>query len=57
MLKFVASLVVPVGVFVYTVSFARSMERKGQVAGAVSAYAIGSLAFILTCMVLWRMFM
>lgn len=56
MLKFLFALLIPVGVYVYTCSFARQMERKGQAAGAVSAYALGSLSFIVTSIVLWRMF-
>ncbi|GMA50218.1 hypothetical protein GCM10025857_15750 [Alicyclobacillus contaminans] len=54
MLRFLAAMVIPLWVLVYTVQFGRWMHKKRLRVGAWSAYTVGAAAFVAAGVVLWR---
>jgi uncharacterized membrane protein YhfC len=54
MLKFLCSMLIPLYVLIYTIQFGRWMQKKRQTQSAVSAYAVGTVAFLVSGCVLWR---
>jgi hypothetical protein len=55
-LKFIFSMLLPLYVLIYTIQFGRWMQKKRQTQGALSAYTVGTIAFLVSSVVLWRMF-
>lgn len=55
MVRFLLLMTISVGVFLYTLSFARLQVARGKLAGAVSAVvlAVGSLGF--STATLWKL--
>jgi glucose dehydrogenase len=56
MLRFAASMLIPLWVFVYTVQFGRWLNRKKLLLGAVAAYVIAGLSLLVSGVVLWRVY-
>lgn len=54
MLKFLCSMLIPLYVLIYTIQFGRWMQKKRLTQSAVSAYAVGTVAFLVSGIVLWR---
>ena len=56
MLKFGLTMLIPLGVFIYTVQFGRWMQGKRLWLGAFTAYGFGVTALGLSGLILWRVF-
>lgn len=57
MLKFAISMLIPLWIAIYTVSFGRWMHRRGSDFGAFAAVLLSVLSFCASGAALWRMLM
>jgi len=55
MLKFIFGMIIPLCIFIYTISFGRWMHQKRQIGGAVSAYILACIGIAVSGAVLWRL--
>ncbi|MFD1678204.1 hypothetical protein [Alicyclobacillus fodiniaquatilis] len=55
MFKFIFAMIIPVIIFIYTLSFMRWMYRQKHTAAAASAAVLGILAVFISGAALWRM--
>lgn len=55
MLKFLMVMIIPVMIFIYTMSFMRWMARKREIAAAVSAGVLALISLAVGGASLWRL--
>ncbi len=57
MLKFIASMLIPLWIFVYTVQFGRWMQKKKLRVAAVSVYVVACLSVAVAGAVFWKVYL
>jgi hypothetical protein len=56
-LKFIASMLIPLWIFVYTVQFGRWMQKKKLRVAAVSVYVVACLSVAVAGAVFWKVYL
>jgi len=56
MLKFGMLMLIPIWIFIYTISFGRWLHRKREWMGASSVYLLAAGSVTLSSFVLWKLF-
>ncbi|GGJ05602.1 hypothetical protein GCM10010885_13430 [Alicyclobacillus cellulosilyticus] len=57
MLKFLAAMVIPLYVLVYTALYGRWLtKRRAPAKAAAAAYALAGLSFAVSAVIFWRLF-
>lgn len=57
MLRFLAAMLIPAWIFLYTIQFGRWMQKKDLLVAAVSVYVVACLAVAVAGAVLWRVYL
>lgn len=55
MFKFLIAMIIPVMIFIYSMSFMRWMAKKREIAAAISAGALAVISLAVSSVSLWRL--